>query len=284
MARVPVNPAGPLADALWRVHGYEAVQRVPPGADYRWENRRRRPRDAVVLQLTLAGELELEERGERRRAGAHEAALFAFDEASSYALPPPPRPVYACRWVTLVGAGLRAHWDALRAEGGGVLPCPPEAPLAAALSALIAHAERRVRDPLDHAAAVQAFVRAVADHWRRRRLAALPPAERAVERIRAAPHHPWSLKELAAEVGCSREHLIRVFRARTGEPPARWLARVRLERALHLLRHSDLPVAAVARQCGFASAHTLARHVRRATGCAPRNLGRGRGGTMVDGP
>ena len=74
--------------------------------------------------------------------------------------------------------------------------------------------------------------------------------------------------------GCSREHLARRVAERLGVPPATWLARVRLERALALLRDTALPVAAIARQCGFGSTHTLARRVRAATGRSPRGLRR----------
>jgi AraC family transcriptional regulator len=74
---------------------------------------------------------------------------------------------------------------------------------------------------------------------------------------------------VAAAHGLSREHLARAFRARTGEPPWAFVTRARLERARALLADPALPVAEVARLCGYASARVLARNLVAATGRSP---------------
>ncbi len=66
-----------------------------------------------------------------------------------------------------------------------------------------------------------------------------------------------SPRTLAARGGVSTRHLSRLFRAHLGTTPARAVRAARAEAAAHLVRHSDLPLAAVARRCGFASAQTL---------------------------
>lgn len=67
------------------------------------------------------------------------------------------------------------------------------------------------------------------------------------------------LSEIAGRVGISAEHLSRIFHRATGETPAAWYRRHRLERARELLRQSDLSVQEVARRCGYpTSAHFIA--------------------------
>lgn len=120
--------------------------------------------------------------------------------------------------------------------------------------------------------AVHGFVLGLFTRLRAQRQARQSAVERAVEELLSHPTATVSLKRLAERCGCSREHLSRVFAERTGLAPAAWLAQERLARALMLLRDTSLPVAAVAEQCGYGSAHTLARQVRAATGRAPRAL------------
>ncbi|MEO3973940.1 DJ-1/PfpI family protein [Streptomyces sp. CAU 1734] len=62
---------------------------------------------------------------------------------------------------------------------------------------------------------------------------------------------------LAARAGVSTRHLARLFTAHLGTTPARAVRAARTEAAAHLVRTSGLPLAAVARRCGFRSAQTL---------------------------
>lgn len=60
-----------------------------------------------------------------------------------------------------------------------------------------------------------------------------------------------TLEMLAREAGMSREYLCRLFRARFGQPPLRYLTGVRLMHARRLLIDTDDTVESVASQCGF---------------------------------
>lgn len=78
----------------------------------------------------------------------------------------------------------------------------------------------------------------------------------------------WTIDRLARVLGVSREHLTRVFIARTGEPPATWLRQRRVAAAARLLR-GGTSIADIAHACGFADAAHFARIFRRHTGTAP---------------
>jgi len=75
---------------------------------------------------------------------------------------------------------------------------------------------------------------------------------------------------LARSVSLSRAHFIRSFREAFGETPGRYLQRRRLERAMALLRETDLPITDVCLDVGFTSLGTFSRTFREVVGESPR--------------
>ncbi|MFJ4105671.1 AraC family transcriptional regulator [Amycolatopsis japonica] len=103
-----------------------------------------------------------------------------------------------------------------------------------------------------------------------------PSAGREDERVRAAVAmmrdrlaDPLSVAEIAGEVHLSVYHFIRVFKEKTGETPHRFLARLRIEEARRLLRGTDLPIAAIAGRCGFATPGALSAAFLKHIGSRP---------------
>lgn len=91
-----------------------------------------------------------------------------------------------------------------------------------------------------------------------------PRTERAILLITARFREPLVLSELAAGVGLSPFHLHRLFKSDTGQTPAAYIGRVRLEHAAHLLVVlPDAPLLQIAIESGFASAATFARAFRK---------------------
>lgn len=78
-----------------------------------------------------------------------------------------------------------------------------------------------------------------------------------------------TLNGLAAATGVTTRTLARRIHAATGLSPMRFVQKIRLDTALHLLQSTRLPLEAVAERLGFADAATLYRLVRRHTGQAP---------------
>lgn len=90
-----------------------------------------------------------------------------------------------------------------------------------------------------------------------------PRIERAILLITNRFREPLTLPDLAAGVGLSPFHLHRLFKSETGQTPAAYLHRVRLEHAAHLLVVlPDAPLLQVAIDSGFSSAATFARAFR----------------------
>lgn len=84
-------------------------------------------------------------------------------------------------------------------------------------------------------------------------------------------HEDISLKDLA-EVACiSKDHFLRAFRDTVGQTPYHYLLSQRLERAKVLLREEPgVPVAEVARRCGFKNLSHFSATFRRMTGISPK--------------
>lgn len=81
------------------------------------------------------------------------------------------------------------------------------------------------------------------------------------------------LQRLATAAGFSPFHFHRLFHSLTGESVKTFTQRVRLERALVLLKSSPgLALKQVAAQCGFRSAAVFSRAFRRVYGLAPRTV------------
>lgn len=92
------------------------------------------------------------------------------------------------------------------------------------------------------------------------------------EYLRAHLSRSVRLDELAALVGLSSSHLVRLFRRSTGRPPHQHLMRLRLHRAAELLRHSQLTIAEIAAQTGFADQSHLTRLFTQQMGVTPRRF------------
>lgn len=77
------------------------------------------------------------------------------------------------------------------------------------------------------------------------------------------------LDDLAREVGMSKFHLSRRFKAATGLSPMQFVNRLRIEQAKGELLHTDQPIEAIAEATGFCDAGHLSRRFRQIFGENP---------------
>ncbi|MCH9681142.1 MAG: helix-turn-helix domain-containing protein [Deltaproteobacteria bacterium] len=101
-----------------------------------------------------------------------------------------------------------------------------------------------------------------------------PPARHeAVRRVQSAvleqPGGDHRVPTMARHAGMSPRHFARVFTEQTQETPARFVQRVRLERAQQLLEDQAASMDEVAQQVGFGSSETMRRTFVRAMGVSP---------------
>jgi AraC-like DNA-binding protein len=101
----------------------------------------------------------------------------------------------------------------------------------------------------------------------------------------AASHEEWPVRRLA-EVSCvSATHFARSFKEAFGLPPHRYLLTRRIEKAVTLLRETDLPITDIAFATGWRSLGTFGRTFRDITGKNPGEIReRARGAPDAPGP
>ncbi len=101
------------------------------------------------------------------------------------------------------------------------------------------------------------------------RQAAVGPIQQAQERVVDDPGGDHRVSTLAQHVAMSERHFVRKFTEEVGLPPAKFVARIRIDAARHELERSDDTVAAIASRCGFGTAETLRRSLHRNLGVSP---------------
>ncbi len=92
---------------------------------------------------------------------------------------------------------------------------------------------------------------------------------RAKDRMDAASQEAWPVSRLARVSGVSTAHFARSFRDAFGLPPHRYLLTRRVERAVALLRDTDLPITDIAAVTGWRSLGTFGRTFRDVAGASP---------------
>ena len=95
------------------------------------------------------------------------------------------------------------------------------------------------------------------------------PIRAAQASVVADPAADHRVPTLADGVGMSVRSFQRVFTAEVGEPPARYVERVRVDLARRLLETEREGVESIARRSGFGTAETMRRAFLRHVGVAP---------------
>jgi len=98
---------------------------------------------------------------------------------------------------------------------------------------------------------------------------------RATELLEAHLDGKIALQQVAEACELSVSHFARAFKQTFRRPPYRWLTERRVDRARDLMMNSQLPIADIAIQCGFADQSALNRSFKRIHGVSPGMWRRG---------
>lgn len=90
-----------------------------------------------------------------------------------------------------------------------------------------------------------------------------------IEYIQSQLQSELRLNQMATHLGISPYYLAHAFKATTGLSPHQYVLRCRLEQAQRLLRHTQMPVAAVAYEVGFGSHSHMTTVFRKALQITP---------------
>lgn len=88
--------------------------------------------------------------------------------------------------------------------------------------------------------------------------------------IRSSPGRAWTVATMAREAGLSIPHLNRLWRAAWGMAPGQFIIRQKVQRAILLLRESDLTIQQIADSLGYHDVFFFHRQFRTVAGATPR--------------
>lgn len=96
--------------------------------------------------------------------------------------------------------------------------------------------------------------------------------KQAVAYLRLHYQSDISVAALAAQAGVGERHLRKLFARYLRHSPTDFLNRIRIEKAVELLRNTDLSVKEISFACGFRSPQYFSRAFKRHTGVSPREV------------
>ncbi|HTW26384.1 MAG TPA: AraC family transcriptional regulator [Acetobacteraceae bacterium] len=248
--------------------GYDNVA----GRTYDWHGTRRGEAPFALLQYTIAGQGRLRFESRRFVVRPGQAMLLRFPHDNRYWLGRGER--WEFFWLLLTGREVLRVWREVMAAHGPVAALP--APCAGRLAALcLSLLRQETGSPAACSATAYEAAMQLADallSWDPPVATVTRPGglERAVSLCHADPSARLDVAQLARAAGYSRYHFSRLFAARVGVSPARYLLQLRLDEAARLLRADPAPVKAIARRCGFEDANYFAKAFQRRHGVNPR--------------
>jgi len=91
----------------------------------------------------------------------------------------------------------------------------------------------------------------------------------AVTLLHSKPAHPWTLEQLAREVGLSRSSFAERFMHFVGQPPMHYLTQWRMQMAAGLLSGGAARVTTIAEDVGYESEAAFSRAFKKLVGAPP---------------
>ena len=95
---------------------------------------------------------------------------------------------------------------------------------------------------------------------------------RAIEAMHANPETDWSLEDLASVAGLSRAAFAERFKRLASDTPGHYLSRLRIQRAMDLLRATDDNLDAIAERVGYGDPFVFSKAFKRIQGMSPREF------------
>lgn len=242
-------------------------------ADYMWDGLKRTDGPLLLFQYTLSGEGMYETEGRIYRVPAGHALLAEIPSPHRYYYEPASAEPWTFLFVLLRPDLIAKHWEKYRRGTGSIARLEPDSPPVRLLRLMVADAAAgRISDPFAASSWVYQFMTELVrlqvtdqrdrSNWPNSVRLTADFIERHYARM-------IGIEQLADRVSLSKYHLIRRFSASTGVTPGAYLARVRIEQAMELLRGTELPIEEIAEQVGYSSGSYFIKVFRRLTNLTP---------------
>lgn len=241
-------------------------------ANYSWKGLTRTDKGGPFLfQYTLSGNAKIRIEQEEYLLQAGTAFFVPFHDDYHYYMPESSNH-YECIYISLDGSEAAKCWAHLKEHIGQVLLLPNQSQPIQTLRAISDEAKKKnITDAYKASALAYQFImdlyrfcggHTLPDRW---------PSVivQAVNLLEKQYHQNLRLDDISAQIGISKYHLIKLFRETTGKTPIQYLTKVRLDKAMELLRNTELSLEEIGQQIGFSNANYFTKVFRKSIGMPP---------------
>lgn len=225
--------------------------------------------NTFVIQRTLIGKGYFKDTlGQEHSVTRGRAMLFVHGEKSSYGYHPEHEGEYALEFLSMRGKPMQGIFDMIRERLGSVIELPDDSESYLLFKELMRRfSSGGFRDRFHESSMLYEFLMAV---MRQQTSPLSNPVDYLHESILNRYQEPITLNEILDQTSLSREHLVRLYRARYEQSPGKFLQQLRMDTAKDLLTTTGTAVEFIAGRCGYTDAGTFARAFRRVFGESPR--------------
>lgn len=239
---------------------------------YNWEGLKRTDRGGPYLfQYTLSGSgwIRIEQEEYPLHAGT---AFFVPFRSDYHYYMPESSDRYECIFISFGGREAVKCWSYLKAHNKQVMTLSEHSQLIRTLRYIFQKASnKQIKDAYKASLLTYQFILELYRYCSGHALPDKRPAivNQAIELLENKYDRKVRLDDVSAELGVSKYHLIKLFRESTGKTPIQYLNKIRLEKAMELLRSTDMPVEAIGQQTGFIHANYFTKVFKSAVGVPP---------------
>jgi AraC-like DNA-binding protein len=251
---------------------------------YDWDGLKRIDGPLYLFQYTVSGCGHLDIGGRTHRIGPGQAFMVDIPGKHRYYWLPGSGE-WEFYFVLFRPDGLETLWKDAVSRLGTVADFPPQSGVVRALKEMFLEASaNRITDSYAASSLVYRFMMELlrfSDIGRRELKTWPEPVRQAAELMDTAAACGLTVGDIARETGVSKFHFTRMFTKATGQTPVNYMTRIRMERAVELLRGTELSVEDIARQIGYSSGSYFSKVFRERVGFSPSEFREARGLTPV---
>nr|WP_246879913.1 AraC family transcriptional regulator [Bacillus suaedae] len=257
---------GPNHVANLRVVGREELK---PGDLYDWHGLKRKDVDTYVFQYTIAGFGMIDMDGMTYSVEPGEAFVVKVPSEHRYYFPEESKG-WDFVFLTLEGHEAAKCWELIGNQQGPVIKVPPDSKLIDLVFEIYQSTkEDKITDPYYASAKAYEFIMEGYRFVRSIEEAEDPLSQqmtKALSFIHSHYHEPLTLDEIASVSGYSRFYFIKQFKQKLKMPPMQYLTKIRIQKAVGLLRSTDATVTDISEKVGFSNANYFNKVFRKTMG------------------
>lgn len=240
--------------------------------DYDYDGMKRNEFGKYVFQYTFSGEGKIEVSGKEYGLTAGQAFLVQIPSEHRYFLPQNSE-YWEFMYITIYGNEAEKAFDFVTEKLGPVIQFNPEsAPIKLLMSIFQEAVSRNITDAFESSAMAYSFVMELyryalnigvsTEKWPKQ-------VERAILYAKKYYSNQIGLNDLVTASGLSKYHFTRLFHKTTNLTPIQYLTKIRIDKAIELLRMKDYSIDDIARLVGYSNGNYFIKVFHKRIGMSP---------------